>query len=293
ARVLEDGGLQLHMGIADTGQGTETTMAQVAAEAFGVSLDQVETNRIIDTDTSPYDNGAYATRQAYVAGMAAKMAGADARRQVLEHAAKMLEASTEDLDIVDGEVVVRGAPDRRLGVGEVAFDAQYGNAPHEIVGRSDYKPPTNAPPFGAQFAEVEVDPETGEVKLLNLVAAHDVGRALNPAVVEGQVEGGVAQGIGYGTLEEVVYDPKTGRTLTSDFAQYEIPTSMDTPEIVPLLVEEGEPTGPYGAKGVGEPGIVPTAPAIANAVFDAIGVQVTRLPLTAERVLAAIRSKSS
>jgi xanthine dehydrogenase molybdenum-binding subunit len=225
--------------------------------------------------------------------MAAMNAAADARKQVLEHAAGMLEASFDDLDIVDGQVVSKSTPDRSLGVGEVAFDAQYGASPHEIVGRNDYTPPTNAPPFGAQFAEVEVDPETGEVEILNFVAAHDVGRALNPLVVEGQVEGGVAQGIGYGMIEEVVFDPRTGRTLTSDFAQYEIPTSMDTPEITPLLVEEGEPTGPYGAKGVGEPGIIPTAPAIANAVFDAIGVQVLELPVTAERVLEAIRRKPS
>jgi xanthine dehydrogenase molybdenum-binding subunit len=292
-RVLEDGGLQLGMGVADTGQGIETTMAQVAAESFGVSLDSVETTHIIDTDTSPYDNGAYATRQAYVSGMAAKLAAADARQQVLEQAAGMLEAAPEDLDIVDGQVIVKGTPDKRLGVGEVAFEAQYGPTPHEIVGRSDYSPPTNAPPFGAQFAEVEVDPETGEVKLLNVVAVHDVGQALNPVVVEGQVEGGVAQGIGYGTMEEVVFDPETGRTLTSDFAQYEIPTSLDAPNISPLLVEEGEPTGPFGAKGVGEPGIVPTAPAIANAVYDAIGVQVKELPITAERVLDAMRNKAS
>ena len=188
--------------------------------------------------------------------------------------------------------MVQGSPDKSVGVGEVVFDAQYGDTPHEIVGRSDYTPPTNAPPFGAQFAEVEVDSGTGEVRLLNFVAAHDVGRALNPVVVQGQVEGGVAQGIGYGTMEEMVFDAKTGRTLTSDFAQYEIPTSMDTPEIEPLLIEEGEPTGPYGAKGVGEPGIVPTAPAIANAVFNAIGVSVNELPVTAERVLGALRSKS-
>ncbi|MFQ5911650.1 MAG: xanthine dehydrogenase subunit XdhA [Nitrospinota bacterium] len=290
-RVLEDGGIQLGMGISDTGQGTETTMAQVAAETFGVSLDNVETNRVVDTDVSPYDNGAYATRQAYVAGMASKMAAADARRLVLEHASKMLEASLHDLDIVDGDVIVKSTPDKRISVGEVAFDAQYGENPHELVGRSDYTPPTNAPPFGAQFAEVEVDPETGEVELLNLIAAHDVGRALNPVVVEGQVQGGVTQGIGYGMMEEVVFDAETGRTLTSDFAQYEIPTSMDTPEILPLLVEEGEPTGPYGAKGVGEPGIVPTAPAIANAVFDAIGTQVTEIPVTAERVIEAIQGQ--
>jgi xanthine dehydrogenase molybdenum-binding subunit len=293
ARVLEDGGLQLSMGVADTGQGIETTTAQVAAEAFGVSLDDVETNRVIDTDLSPYDNGAYATRQAYVGGMAAKLAAADARRQVLEHAAKMLEASVDDLDIVDGEVTVKSTPGKTLSVGAVAFDAQYGDAPHEIVGRADYTPPTNAPPFGAQFAEVEVDPETGEVELVRFVAAHDVGRALNPLVVEGQVEGGVAQGIGYGMMEELVFEAGTGRMLTADFAQYEIPTSMDTPEIAALLVEEGEPTGPYGAKGVGEPGIVPTAPAIANAVFDAIGVQIRKLPVTAERVLDALRGKNA
>ncbi len=291
-RVLEDGGLHLNMGISDTGQGVETTMAQIAAESFGVSLDKVETNRIVDTDTSPYDNGAYATRQAYVSGMAAKLAAAEARKMVLKHASKMLEAAVDDLDISEDQVVVQGAPDRAVGIGEVAFDAQYGGTPHELVGRSDYTPPTNAPPFGAQFAEVEVDPETGEVRLLNFVAAHDVGRALNPVVVQGQVEGGVAQGIGYGMMEEMVFDAETGRTLTSDFAQYEIPTSMDTPEIEPLLIEEGEPTGPYGAKGVGEPGIVPTAPAIANAVFNAIGVPVNELPVTAERVLEALRAKN-
>ena len=292
-RVLEDGGIQLSMGIADTGQGTETTMAQVAAESFGVALDSVETNRVVDTDTSPYDNGAYATRQAYVAGMAAKLAAADARRQVLEQASTLLEVAVEDLDIVDGDAIVKSTPDKRISVGKVVFEAQYGERPHEIVGRSDYTPPTNAPPFGAQFAEVEVDPETGEVRLLNLIAAHDVGKALNPAVVEGQIQGGAAQGIGYGMMEEVVFDAESGRTLTSDFAQYEIPTSMDTPEILPLLVEEGEPTGPYGAKGVGEPGIVPTAPAIANAVFDAIGIQVTEIPVTAERVIEAIRNKKA
>lgn len=289
-RVLEDGGLQLNVGTADIGQGIETSLAQIAAEAFGVSFDQVETQRVIDTNHAPYDNGAYATRQGYISGMAVKLAAEAGRRQVSGHAAAMLEVSMDDLDIVDSHVIVASAPDRRIPVGDVAFDAQYGKTPRELVGRSDHKPSSNAPPFGIQFAEVEVDAETGEVTLVNLIAVYDVGRALNPLVVEGQIQGGAAQGIGYGMMEEMAYDP-SGRTLTCDFSQYEIPTSVDTPDISPILIETDEPTGPYGAKGVAEPGIIPTAPAIANAVFHATGVQVTELPVTAERIVEGLRRR--
>jgi xanthine dehydrogenase molybdenum-binding subunit len=149
----------------------------------------------------------------------------------------------------------------------------------------------NAPTFVAQFAEVEVDTQTGQVTLLRLLTAQDVGRAINPDIVTGQVQGAAHQGVGYALFEELEVDRETGSVLNGLFMDYRVPTSMDAPASEVMLIEDPDPTGPFGAKGVAEPGIIPTAPAIANAILHATGASITQLPMTPERVLAALRAK--
>jgi xanthine dehydrogenase molybdenum-binding subunit len=158
---------------------------------------------------------------------------------------------------------------------------------HQYLGRGE-SPQVNEPPFGAQFAEVEVDTETGVVRVIRIVAAHDVGRAINPTIVEGQIEGALAQGLGYALLEDMPLDPETGSARTLTLADYRIPTVGWMPELHVILVEDPSPVGPFGAKGAGEMGLGPTAAAIANAIYNAVGVRMTELPMTPERVLNAL-----
>ncbi len=159
----------------------------------------------------------------------------------------------------------------------------------QIIGKASFSPSTSPPPYQALFAEVEVDIETGEVDVLKMVVVNDSGRAINPMTVEGQLEGGTAQGIGYALYEDPVLDLSTGRMLTDDFDTYKIPGSLDMPELETILLEQPDPTGPFGAKGVGEPGCVNQAAAIANAIYDAVGVRIWSLPMTPEKVLAALK----
>ncbi len=299
---LNNGGkADLLIGSTDHGQGAYTILAQIAAEELGIEAKEINVVSG-DTDATPPCLGLWGSRQTFVAGNAVRNAAADAKSALLEAVADRLEASPEELEIKDGSVSVKEHPENRITF-EDAVRYSYEIKGRPLAGRGYYDDPNSQPPdpntgygntcptytFACHAVEVEVNPETGEVRVLKLAAAHDVGRAINPLMVEGQIEGGAAQGLGFGLMEELVWD--YGRVITGSAIDYKIPSSQDVPDIVPIIVESIDPYGPFGAKGVGEPGLVPTAPAIANAVYNAVGVRIKSRPITPEKVLAALKSK--
>ncbi|MCC7484400.1 MAG: molybdopterin-dependent oxidoreductase [Burkholderiales bacterium] len=298
-KVNEDGTATVLTGTVETGQGSLTVLGQIAAGELGVATDDVHVVSG-DTDATPMDTGAIASRTTYVTGNAIRLAAARARQILFETAAPLLGVVPGELVAHDRRIHVKGYPQRSLAIAEVAHRALVitGEPP---IGSASWNPPTVAldpetgqgKPFSTyvyatQIAEVEVDDETGEVEVLRIVASHDCGTPINPMLVEGQIEGGIAMGIGFALQEEILFDA-AGRQVNPSLTNYIVPTSLDMPEIEVDIVTSYDPTGPFGAKGVGEPTSVPTAAAILNAIRDAVGARVTSLPATAEKVLAAIR----
>lgn len=321
-KVQEDGGtVKVMTGAAEIGQGSDTTMAMIAAEAIGIPLDAV---RIVSGDTDHgVDLGAYSSRTTLMTGHATKQAGENVKDKVLTALAEVLDLEKERLDIKEGKVLIQGD-----GVDIKAIRQRYlkehrgwDNMPQgeqltfieaarvaylkygTVVGTGKYKPPVlggkfkgaavgTSPAYGcsAQVAQVKVDMETGQVRVLNITDAHDCGKAINLTSVEGQMEGSVSMGLGECMFEEVKFDEK-GRLLNPSLGEYHIPTVMDMPRMNCIVVESNEPNGPFGAKEVGEGAIMPTIPAILNAVRNATGAAINELPLTPERVLKAIMEK--
>ncbi|HJX22899.1 MAG TPA: molybdopterin cofactor-binding domain-containing protein, partial [Candidatus Bathyarchaeia archaeon] len=291
-KLNEDGTVNWLAGANDIGMGRFTAFAQIIAEELGIRFEDVNVIPC-DTDTAPLDRGSGATGGTHVQGMAMKLAAADLKKQIIEKAARMLNASPEGMEIRDRRVCVKGIPERGVTVAEVAQAAASFPEPQVMIGKSTYAPPGNAPPFAANFAEVEVDTETGKVKVLRLVSAIDIGRAINPLSLEGQIQGGVQMGLGYALTEQVLVSEKTGAVQNPGFMDYKVFTSPDMPELIPIIVESQELTGPFHAKGVGECPVAPTAPAIANAIYNATGARVKDLPITPERVLKALQERSN
>jgi len=303
-KVNEDGKLTIFSGEGEIGQGAFTVLSQIAAEELGVPAKDVEIN-VGDTDTSTYCHGAYASRLTYIAGNAVKAAVADAKRQLFKMASEMLEAIPEDLVSKDAKIFVKGDPSKALTVSEVARACLYREGGFPVIGRGTWDPPSElqtkdtrdgntsgAYSFGTQMCKVEVDPETGKVKVLSFIAAHDSGKVINPMLAEGQIEGALQQGIGYALCEEMAFED--GKVMNPNFADYKILSADDMPEKIKIHFVETcvEPTGPFGAKGLGEPGLVATSPAIANAICDAVGVRIKGLPMTPEKILKAIKEKN-
>nr|WP_207755002.1 molybdopterin cofactor-binding domain-containing protein [Desulforadius tongensis] len=282
--IQQDGSAHLAAGVPDMGTGTVTTLAQITAEVLGISYEKIGVT-FADTESTPFEIGSHASRTCYASGMAVVAAARDAKKQILDYAAEMLEVEAGDLDIENDTVVSTSNPEIKAPLSEVAVQAHLKGRQFIGVGKII---PENAPPWLAHFAEVEVDTETGQVKILKMVAAHDVGKAIHPQIVEGQLHGGLAQGIGYALGEEIKYNDK-GRQLNDGFHKYMLPTAVDIPELKAIIVEAEEPSHPYGVKGVGETGLVATAPAIANAIYNAIGVRFFELPITAEKVYRALK----
>lgn len=298
-RVDDDGRVRLFTGEGDVGQGSRTILAQIVAEELGVPFHWVEIGPA-DTDLSPFGLGPYADRVTFIAGNAAKLAAADAKRQVIAIASEMLEANPEDLEVKKGKIYVRGFPEKALDFQKLVRAGLIRKGGSPIIAKGSYDPPTEmldpinmyghvSPTyaFGVNIAEVEVDPETGQVKILDMTCADDCGFAINPMAAEGQVHGAAAQGIGFTLMEEMAWDG--GRLVNPSMADYKIPAAADLPQITSILVESNDPHGPFGAKSIGELPIVPVPAAIANAIFDAVGVRITNLPITAEKVLASLK----
>lgn len=303
-KVNEDGTIGVISGGAEIGTGAMATgVRQIVATELGVPVDDV----IVlppDTDAATFDNGAQGSRTTFAVGNAARKAAATVKRELLEVAASMLEAAADDLEIADGMVGVRGSPDGRVPLSAVAQTAVWTRGP---ISASDKHAPVSVPfdasclvgagftafagaTYHAHQAEVEVDPDTGKITILRYVVAQDVGRAINPQQIEGQIHGGVLQGIGYALYEHLrIVD---GVVVDDDLEHYRLPTAMDAPPIDIAIFERPSAIGPFGAKGVAEPSILLPAAVIASAVSDAIGRPITRLPITPFDVLAALRERS-
>ncbi len=301
-KLNTDGTVNLSIATVDMGCGQNTVLSQIAAEELGVPMSAVKIT-YADTDTVPFDAPSHASRVTYSAGNAVKSAAGSAKKRVLEVAGGLLHAASADLEITDGHVHLRGSPQNGLPLAEVVKRAEspcvimvpdgMQRTPLEekgtILGIASLAPTSNPSPASVEFVEVEVDTETGEVKLLRVVYAHDIGRVINPAGAEGQVEGGVQQGLGYALMENLVFDRTSGACLAADFLNYKMPTAMEMPpEIQCVWIESDEPSGPFGAKSLAEPCLIVPAPAIANAIYNAIGVRMRELPITPEKILAAL-----
>lgn len=298
-RIGKDGRVMVYHGESDMGQGQNTTFAQIAAETLGVPMDMVNV-ALVDTDISPFGLGSFATRGTLMGGNGVMAAAKNAYEQIAGVAAQMLDKPVEKITCKKGVFSVADSPDKQIPFREVASQATINRHGAPIVGTGFYDPPTQLPdpetkqgnispayPFGCQIAEVEIDPDTGEVTVTNMFAAHDVGRAINPMATEGQIQGGIAQGLGWTLMEDMTYD--NGRLINADFVDYIVPSCFDVPDVNPILVEPLEPNGPYGAKGIGEPALNPTMAAITNAIFDAVGFRITALPVNPAELLAAIQ----
>jgi CO/xanthine dehydrogenase Mo-binding subunit len=285
-KIDDQGRILLFSGTADQGSEQQTTLRQMVAEVLGVSLTDVGGSNA-DTSTCPFDSGPFSSRTVYATGIAASRAAEEVKKKLLEQAAAFLSEAAANLDIGNRWVWVRTSPSTRVNFGQLARLAG-----RSIIGRGVHNAKEDrlfAYGFAAAFAEVEVDVETGEVKIVRLVSSHDVGRAINPMIVEGQILGGAAQGLGYALSEGFYFDPRTGTALNQWFLDLRTPSILDTPDIEPVMVELGEPTHPFGAKGCSEISYVGVAPAIANAIFHATGARVTELPMTPDVVLKALQ----
>jgi CO/xanthine dehydrogenase Mo-binding subunit len=287
--VDSDGVVTVQVGAVDL-TGSLTTMANIAAEVLQIPPDRV---RVVagDTARAPYAGGSGGSKTLYTVGAAVEAAAREVRNQILEIAADRLEAAVEDLTIQDGRVMVKGVPSRAVSVADVAaLGRRWASKYPPLYGHGRSAIHQESPAFTVHGAKVRVDRETGQVKVLDYVAIQDVGRAVNPREVEGQVLGGVAQGLGRALLEQLRFDPGHGQLVTQSFMDYLMPTAEDMPPVDVVLVEVPSPVGPFGAKGVGEPPAIPGAAAVMNAVAAALGRPVTTLPLTPDNVMAAILS---
>jgi len=284
-KIDEQGRILLFSGTADQGSEQQTTLRQMVAEVLGVSVNDVGGCNA-DTSTCPYDSGPFSSRTVYATGIAASRAAEEVKKELLKHAASSLEEVAGALDIGKKTVWVRANPSKRIDLGQLARLAG-----GSISGRGIHNAKEDrlfAYGFAATFAEVEVDVETGQVKILRLVSSHDVGRAINPMIVEGQILGGAAQGLGYALTEGFCFDQRTGTALNQWFLDLRTPSILDIPDIEPVMVELGEPTHPFGAKGCSEISYVGVAPAVANAIYNATGARVTELPMTPDVILKAL-----
>lgn len=281
----QDGTVQLQMGATEIGQGADTVFSQMCADSVGIPLEMVHITSTQDTDTTPYDTGAYASRQTYVSGMAVKKTGLALKKKILEFAGYMLNKDDSDLDIKDAWIVRTGSNRKLAELKDVAMEACYSlTNSHHISAEETHHCTDNTYSFGACFAEIEVDIPLCKIKVLNIVNVHDSGTIINPVLAEGQVHGGMSMGLGYGLLERMVYDPKTGRTLDDNMLDYKLMTAMDTPELNLMFVQPKDPTGPFGNKALGEPPVIPVAPALRNALLNATGVAVNSIPLNPEHL---------
>jgi CO/xanthine dehydrogenase Mo-binding subunit len=299
----EDGSAQLLVGASELGQGMCVVLSQIAAEELGIPVESVGIT-CADTGATPYDRGTFSSRVTFYTGMAVKKAAEDAKRQLVEMASKMSEIPESDLLVENQRVVSKTHPEIALSFRKILEQAHnrekpilgrgwyggkgdYPSLPHKVHGK-EYVPGWK---YGAQAVEIEVDDETGMIKVRKIASAHDVGTTLNPIGVSGQINGGVVMGLGYALHERLQFDE--GKVINPSFMDYKIPSSHEIPEIVSIPVEVPLPEGPFGAKGIGELAVVGVAPAIGNAIYDALKVRIKELPLFPERVLSAIEAANS
>lgn len=299
-KVNEDGSVNILAGVVEMGTGCATTLSQVAAEEFGVGLEDVEIT-LSDSEFTPPDLGTFGSRATTLGGRAVRKACQIAKHQLAKEAALILDCSVDDIVFKNKHVSSVKTPRNRVGLGDLTSSLLFrdGGGSH-VMASAHFDAPCALPDpetgigdfamsysFGAHAVEVEVDRDTGKITILNFVAATDCGNLINPQGAEGQVEGGVMQGIGYALYEDTKL--RDGQPINPRFGTYKIPTVMTVPPIHTFWVETDDPRGLYGSKGLAEMGMVPTAPAIANAVANATGIRITELPITAEKILRALK----
>lgn len=301
-----DGSVVLYSGATDIGQGSSTIIQQIVSEVIGIPYEQI-TVVMSDTKYTPYDTGSVASRVTYVAGNAVKNAAENAVALLCFAAAHMLGFIVGDapnnMVVEEGKIFLSGYREANVTVAEAAKYSML-TLGKPIVACGTFNPATtyldkekgHGKPYGThvfatQIAIVEVDDETGEFKIKKIYAVHDCGKAINPLLVKGQIDGGVGMGIGFGCYEEIV--TKQGKVVNDQMTNYIVPTAMDVPDVVSGIVERYDQNGPYGAKGIGEPSLLPTASAISNAIFDAVGVQIVDLPITPEKICMALKQKKN
>jgi len=296
--VHMDGTVTVLAGAADIGQGSDTVFAQIVAETLGVTYDKVFV-RSADTGVTPEGGATSASRQTYISGNACHFAALEAKDNIVKVASEILKCSMEEVVLCENKAFSSNDPENKInyteimlglkGRGLLAIGKGQFNPSASALGENMQGIPYATYGFATQIAEVQVNTGTGEIEVLNIIAAHDVGTAVNKSNVEAQIEGGTLMGVGFALSEKV--EVNKGYVKNPNFNNYIIQTAQDMPEIYPIIVESYSEEGPFGAKGVGEPALIPAAPAILNAVYDAIGIRFTKLPLTADVVLAAIKSK--
>lgn len=288
----QDGSIQLQMGATEIGQGADTVFTQMAAETTGITTDKVNVMTVQDTDITPFDTGAYASRQSYVSGKAVKKTGELLKERILDYASKMSELPAEQLDITNNEIIMRDTGEPVMSMEVLATTAFYSldDSVH-ITAETTSHCKDNTFASGVCFAEVEVDMPVGKVRVTDILNVHDSGRLINPKLAEAQVHGGMSMGLGYGLSEELLFDQKTGRPLNDNLLDYKLPTSMDTPALRVAFVEMEDESGPYGNKALGEPPAIPVAPALRNAVLHATGVAIDSLPLDPQKLTAAFKEQ--
>ena len=303
-KLKPDGRVDVFAGTVDIGQGSRTVHTQIVADTLGVPYDWVTMDNS-NTDSSAVCTGTFASRGTFIGGNAVRFAAERVRERILEVASKELEIDPGDLEIAEGEVLAKGAPDRKISVADVAGAATY-NYGELISGQgtalkayaevddddgSVEAEPHSAVSYAACVADVEVDDETGEVKVTRLVQVYDVGRAINPMLVEGQIEGGAIMGLGLGALEQVYPNYPSPEHQGDQFGAYLVPAMEDLPELDNVILENPSVDGPFGAKAIGEMANNAQPAAIATAIHDAVGVWVTEYPASPERVLAALQER--
>jgi xanthine dehydrogenase molybdenum-binding subunit len=294
------GKVDVFTGATDMGQGADTVVAQIVAEELGLMVDDIHVVHS-DTDICPWDVGAHASRTTFIAGNAALGAAKKIKARLLEMGAKQLDVPLERLILNEQCIIDQENPENRIAIGKLLRKAHFSHGGQMLMAEHFYDPANEnmgkdfkgnmsmTYTFGSHGVRVKVDQDTGKVQILKYVAAHDVGKAINPMLLEGQVYGGVMMGLGYALTEQVISEK--GENMNPNFRDYKILTAKDVVPIEAPVLETYDEAGPFGAKGIGEPGCVPTAPAVANAIYDAIGVRINDLPITPERILAAIRKK--
>jgi len=288
----QDGSLQLFSGETEIGQGADTVFAQMAADSTGLRFEDIHVVSTQDTDVHPYGSGAYASRQTYVAGMAIHRAGLALRERILKAAEEQCGVPASELDVRDGLVVGKESGETLITVAALAEATLYSlDHAEQLSAEETNQCRSNAYSFGCCFAEVEVDVPLCRARVVRVMNVHDAGRLINPALAEGQVHGGMSMAIGYGMGEQLLFDPKTGRLLNGNLLDYKLSTAMDHPTLEAGFVENPEPTSPFGVKALGEPPAVPAAAAIRNAVLQATGTAVDRLPLTPQTLFTRFREE--
>ena len=289
--VNGDGSVNIISGASDPGTGARTVLCQIVAEVLKIPMERITIN-LVDTDSAPYDQGAGGGRTTFVAGQAASHAALQVKKELVASAAKLLncsaEAAQESIEVADGFLFLKSDPAKKVSYSQAVKAVKKSQIMAEEVFSANEMDDTC---FTTHIAEVQVDPERGYVEVKRVTAAHDIGFAINPAAAEGQIEGGIVQGVGFALLEET--QRVDGKVANPTLADYKLCTSRDVPEIVTLMIEGSPGAGPYNAKSIGELPTCPVAPAVANAIFDAIGVRITDLPITGEKIIKALKESGS